>query len=505
MTDLLLGVDVGTGSTKGILSTPDGEVLAVATRHHKMTIPRAGFCEMDAESVWWDEVSSICRELVLHVHADRIAAVCVSGIGPCLVPTDAHQRPLRPAILYGIDTRSTEEIETLTHRYGEAAIVQRTGQGLTTQSLGPKLLWLREHEPELWAATRQWFGCSSFVLTRLSGEYVLDHQSASQCGPLYDVETGDWAHDWVEDIVGDLPMPSLVWPGTVVGGLTPEAAAATGLAVGTPIAAGTVDAWAEAFSCGVRRPDDVMLMYGSTMFVIQVLDEVRRHPRLWTTMGVEPGRRTLAAGMSTSGSLTEWIRNLTGGAPFEQLVAEAAAVPAGSDGLLLLPHFAGERAPLFDPQARGVIAGLSLRHTRGHLFRAAYEGIAFGVRNILDLLEEAGGPAASITAVGGGTQGGLWTQIVSDVTGREQVLPTQTIGASYGSALLAAIGIGLVPAETDWTSSVDKVVPDPRNAAVYDDLYARYRALYSATLEQVHGLAVLQEDAVEDSQDDGVR
>ena len=496
MPELLLGVDVGTGSTKGILTTPAGDVVAVATRHHQMTSPRTGHCEMDAESVWWDEVASVCRELALHTRAGQIAAVCVSGIGPCLVPTDAQQRALRPAILYGIDTRATSEIDALNQRYGEAAIVQRTGQKLTTQSLGPKLLWLREHEPEIWAATRQWFGCSSFVLTRMTGKYLLDHQSASQCGPLYDVETGDWAHDWVEDIVGDLPMPRLVWPGTVVGGLTTQAAAATGLRVGTPVAAGTVDAWAEAFSCGVRRPNDVMLMYGSTMFVIQVLDEVRPHPLLWTTMGVEPGRPTLAAGMSTSGSLTEWIRNLTGGAAYAQLVAEAAAVPPGSDGLLLLPHFAGERAPLFDPQARGVIAGLSLRHTRGHLFRAAYEGIAFGVRHILDLLEEAGGPATAITAVGGGTQGGLWTQIVSDVTGREQVLPTQTIGASYGSALLAAIGTRLVPVETDWTSKVDKVVPDPANAAVYDDLYTRYRALYSATLEEVHGLAALQERTV---------
>lgn len=495
MAELLLGVDVGTGSTKGVLTTPDGTVVAVASRHHHMTTPRTGHCEMEADLVWWDEVASICRELVLHVHADRIAAICVSGIGPCLVPTDEHQRPLRPAILYGIDTRATAEIATLTDRYGEARIVRRTGQSLTTQSLGPKLLWLREHEPEVWAATRQWFGCSSYVLTKLCGEYVLDHQSASQCDPLYDIETAAWAQDWVEDIVGDLAMPSLVWPGTVVGGLTAEAAAVTGLAVGTSVAAGTVDAWAEAFSCGVRRRDEVMLMYGSTMFVIQILDEVRRHPLLWNTMGVERDQRTLAAGMSTSGSLTEWLRDLTGGAPYQQLVAEATAVPHGSDGLLLLPHFAGERAPLFDPQARGVIAGLSLRHTRGHLFRAAYEGIAFGVRHILDLLEEAGGPATSITAVGGGIQGGLWTQVVSDVTGRTQAIPAQTIGASYGSALLGAIGTGLVPPDTDWTSTAAEVVPDPAIKGVYDDLYGRYRALYSATLEQVHGLADLQEAA----------
>ena len=494
MAELVIGIDIGTGSSKGVLTTPDGEVLASTSRRHSMSFGQVGHCEMDADTVWWAEVSSICRELLLIGHAGSVTAICVSGIGPCLVVTDANARPLRPAILYGIDTRATDQIRAITQRYGADRILARSGKALSTQSTGPKLLWLREEEPEVWARTRRWYGCSSYVLARLCGEYVQDHQTASQCDPLYDLEAGAWAEDWVLDLVGDLAMPRLVWPGEVVGQLTAEAATETGLNVGTQVVAGTVDAWAEAFSCGVRRPGDLMLMYGSTMFVIQVLDELRRHPSLWTTVGVEPGRMTLAAGMATSGSLTEWVRNLTGGASYEQLVEESRAVPAGSDGLLLLPHFAGERAPVFDPRARGLIAGLSLRHTRAHLFRATYEGIAFGIRQILEVLEGVGGPSGPIVAVGGGTQGGLWTQVISDVTGREQLVPAQTIGASYGSALLAAIGVGAVPADTDWASVVDKVVPDVRNAALYDDLYAHYTSLYTATLPQVHDLALLQEE-----------
>jgi xylulokinase len=259
------------------------------------------------------------------------------------------------------------------------------------------------------------------------------------------------------------------------------------------VTAGTVDAWAEAFSAGVRQPGDLMLMYGSTMFFVQQLSGLRSHPLLWTTNGVEPDTYTLAAGMSTSGSLTTWLQELTGGVPFEQLIAEASAVPAGSDGLVLLPYFAGERTPVFDSQARGVVAGLTLRHGRGHLFRAVYEGIALGIRQILEFLEEDVDPATRLVAVGGGTQGGLWTQVVSDVCQREQVVPTQTIGASYGGALLAAIGSGLVPAETDWATIDHTVEPDASTAAIYDELFAIYSELYPATRDQVHALARMQE------------
>ena len=236
-----------------------------------------------------------------------------------------------------------------------------------------------------------------------------------------------------------------------------------------------------------------MLMYGSTVFFVQVLDQPSAHPGLWGTAGVDPGSVTLAAGMATSGSLTAWLQELTGGAPFGQLVAEAAATPPGADGLVVLPYFAGERSPIFDPHARGVVAGLTLRHKRGHVFRAVYEGIAFGIRQILEFLDDAVGAPERIVAVGGGTQGGLWTQIVTDVCGREQVLPAQTIGASYGDALLAAIGAGLVPPDTDWSQVASKLTPEPANRAIYDELYAVYCDLYPATRSHVHRLAALQD------------
>lgn len=493
MPTYLLGIDMGTGSSKGVLATPDGTVVATASRTHQMSLPRPGWAEVDAEAVWWGDVQALCRQLVPQAEDGRIAGLCISGVGPCLVLTDAGGVPVRPAILYGIDMRATAEIKELTARYGAEQILERGGTPLSSQAVGPKALWVQRHEPEVWARASRWYGSSSFVVARLTGEYVLDHHTASQCDPLYDIKANAWCDDWASDVMAGMVMPRLAWPREVVGRVHAGAAGQTGLPVGTAVCAGTVDAWAEAFSAGVRAPGDLMLMYGSTMFFVQVLAGLHSHPKLWTTAGVEAGTYTLAAGMSTSGSLTGWLQELTGGVPFDQLVREAAATPPGADGLVLLPYWAGERTPIFDPQARGVIAGLSLQHGRGHLFRAAYEGIAFGIRQILELLDGAGGPTVRISAVGGGTQGGLWTQIVSDVTGREQVVPAQTIGASYGDALLAGIGTGLLPPATDWARAGQVLTPDPTRRELYDELYATYTALYPATLELVHGLAALQE------------
>jgi xylulokinase len=199
--------------------------------------------------------------------------------------------------------------------------------------------------------------------------------------------------------------------------------------------------------------------------------------------------------MATSGSLTAWLQDVTGGAPFDQLVREAAATPPGADGVVLLPYFAGERTPIYDPRARGVVAGLTLRHGRGHLFRAVYEGIGFGIRQIVEYLDTSGERVERIVAVGGGTQGGLWTEVVSDISGRDQELPAQTIGASYGDALMAAIGSGLVAPSTDWTTVADVVRPNTANRGLYDELYDIYGALYPGTRDQVHRLARLQEES----------
>lgn len=495
MTDgLLLGIDIGTSSAKGVLVSGTGAVLARVSRPHETSTPRPGWVEHDAETVWWADFLALAKELVPAANGRQLAGLAVSGIGACLLPADAAGRPLRPAILYGVDTRATAEIAELTEEFGAEAILRRGGTPLSSQAIGPKIRWLARHEPETYERTEMLLMASSYLVHRLTGRYVLDHHSASQCDPMYDQQALGWATDWAQRVAPGLPLPELAWPTEVVGTVTADAARETGLPQGLPVTAGTVDAWAEATSVGVREPGDVMVMYGTTMFLIQVLTDPRPHPALWTTSGVYPGTHSLAAGMATSGAVTDWLRRLVGGS-FAELVAEAAEVPAGSRGLLVLPYFAGERTPIFDPDARGIVAGLTLSHGRADLYRAALEGTAYGVRHNLEVMREAGGRATRLVAVGGGTQGGLWTQIVSDVAAVSQQVPTETIGACLGDALLAAEATGIEVDHESWNPPSHTVHPNPERTRRYEAYYRRYRDLYPATADIAHFLAAEQHAA----------
>jgi xylulokinase len=488
---VLLGIDIGTSSAKGVLVRADGTLVAQSVVDHAVSRPHPGWVEHDATRVWWDGFRDLVQEL--SVAADEpISALGCSGIGPCLLPVDRHGQPLRPAILYGVDTRATAQIAAQHARYGDA-VITRCGSPLTTQAIGPKLAWLREHEPLVYARTTRWHMASSHLVEKLTGEYVLDHHSASQCVPLYDSSAHDWIPDWCEQIAPGLEWPRLAWPGDVVGTVTADAARETGLPEGVPVIAGTIDAWSESVSVGAIEPGDVMLMYGTTMFIVEVLARRASSAHLWGTVGAFPDTYNLAAGMATSGAITGWLAELTR-ADYPTLVTEAAEAGVGADGLLMLPYFAGERTPLFDPDARGVVAGLTIRHTRGHLYRAALEATAFGVRHNLAAMAEAGGELRRLVAVGGGTTGKLWTQIVSDVLHRQQDLPRHTIGAAYGDAFLAAIGTGAAkPRDIDvWNPIARTIEPNPGRAADYDQLYQLYLDLYPATLATAHALAARQ-------------
>ena len=488
MSSLLLGVDIGTASSKGVLVRDDGTVVATASRTHEVSMPHPGWVEHDAQAVWWADFAAISQELTAAA-PEAIAAVGVSGIGPCLLPVDGEDRPLRPAILYGVDTRAQIQIEELNRELGEQTILERCGSVLTSQAIGPKVAWLRANEPDIWASTRRFLMASSFLVRRLTGCYILDHHSASQCTPMYDPVQHRWIQEWTDLIAPGLELPELRWPSDVVGEVHTTAADQTGIPAGTPVVAGTIDAWAEATSVGVTAPGDVMLMYGTTMFLVEVLDRARRSPALWGTVGTFPGTYNFAAGMATSGAITDWIRKLTGESGFDCLVAEAHQSPAGAHGLLMLPYFAGERTPLFDPEARGVLIGLTLRHNRGDMYRAALEATAYGVRHNLEAMRDAGGQYRRLVAVGGGTKGGLWTQIVSNVLNTPQELPRQTIGACLGDALLAAIGIGQSPDMLHWNPIETTVQPRTTMAAAYDRYYDLYRQLYPRTKEIAHALA----------------
>ena len=493
-----LGVDIGTSSSKGVLAAEDGTILATATRAHDVDRPRTGWVEMDGR-VWWDEFVELARELLAAEPEAEIAGVGVSGMGPCILLADEHDEPVRPAILYGVDTRSTAQIARMTEELGEDEITRIGGSTLTSQAGGAKIRWVADEEPQAFARAARLFMPASWLARKLTGAYVLDHQSASQVSPLYDIENERWHEPWWQRYAGSVEQPPLTWAGQVAGAVTSDAAALTGIPEGTPVITGTIDAWTEAVSVGAHEAGDLMLMYGTTMFMVFTStvatgEQTLRTPSMWTTAGAFAGTRNLAGGLSTSGALTAWLKDLSD-TDYPQLLAEAAESGPGARGLVMLPYFAGERTPIQDPDARGVIAGLTLQHGRGDLYRAALEATALGVRHNVETMRAAGADIRRIVAVGGGTQGRLWLQVVSDVTGLVQEVPETTIGASYGAAFLAAVAIaadGRTPRIGDWNPIADTISPDPTLRGTYDALFDRYLRLYTGTHDVVHELAAEQ-------------
>jgi len=504
---LLLGVDIGTSSSKGVLCALDGEVLASAVIEHETSFPRPGWAEHDADTIWWGEFIRICRQLLSGAYSGSdVGGVAVSAIGPCMLPVDENNRPLRPGILYGIDSRAQAEIAWLVDRFGAGAMFDLNGMALTSQAVGPKIRWLRKHEPELFARTAMIHSASDYMVLRLTGEHVMDRHTASYYVPLFDVRNLSWDDRFSDQVIGLDKLPRLLDADEIAGTVSAAAAAETGLIAGTPVTAGTIDAAAEAISVGVVDPGDMMVMYGSTLFLINLVERPLPDRRMWTAAYCLPDRHAVTGSITSSGLLTAWFRDQLGGVelareqagganPYMQLSELAADVPAGSAGLVCLPYFAGERTPLNDPDARGVFAGLTLRHTRGHLYRSVLEAIGFGLRTNLDVMAEMNAAPSRLAAVGGGAQSDIWTQIVSDVTGMAQVLPERTVGASYGDAMLAGLATGLLERESalqSWVRTKRVIEPNPANTAVYDQTYAIYRRLYNHLKEDLHDLGAVE-------------
>ncbi len=485
-----LGVDIGTSSSKGVLVDPSGRLMRSTSREHSVSRPRPGHVEMDA-AVWWSEFVSIAEELTSACKVE-VTAIGVSGMGPCVLITDESGKPLRPAILYGVDTRATSQIKELNGELGADHILHRCGSALSSQAVGPKLRWLAEEEPEIFSRAHKLFMPASWLAYRLTGEYLLDFHSASQCTPMFDINSLDWYRPWAEGLVGAIDLPPLLW---AMGQAGKTCTRIGGIPPGTPVAIGSIDAWSEATSIGAHNPGDLMLMYGTTMFLVATVKDPIFSPTMWGTAGALPCTRSLAGGMATSGAITFWLRDLFGSPDYPTLQAEAADAGPGANGLLMLPYFAGERTPIFDPHARGAIVGLTTSHTRGDLYRAALEATALGVRHNVEVMCAAGVSIDRVFAVGGGTQGGIWTQIVSDITGLTQIIPTVTIGASYGAAYFAACLVDS-PDISHWNPMTEIVTPDPEQTAQSDELYQLFRQLHPAILDIEHKLALRQLSAV---------
>jgi xylulokinase len=501
----LLGVDIGTYSSKGVLVNKNGEVVADHVIQHGMSMPAPGYFEHDADGVWWHDFVEIVRSLLAKsgIQPVQILGVGTSAIGPCVLPIDGQGRPLRAGILYGIDTRASKEVEHLENELGREHIFQRSGTHLDSQASGPKILWIRNNEPQIYEKTRWFLTSQAYLVYRLTGVPSIDNYSASGYAPLFDIYDFGWYEDAARHITPTDRLPKASWSCEIVGEVTDQAARQTGLAVGTPVITGTIDAAAEAISAGLAEVGDMMIMFGSSIFFIMKTAELLKTQHFWSANFLERKSSAFMGGMSTSGSLTTWFRDqfaraeaeheLSGGEnAYAILAEEAAESPVGANGLIALPYFEGERTPLHDPAARGVLFGLSLKHTRGDIYRAILESVGFGIRHNLEAMRQEGVIPKRILAVGGGTQNDLWMQLVSDIANIELAIPQQLIGASYGDAFMAAVGVGLFKDLTEitrWVKNKKVVSPSPKLHKQYALNYKIFRDLYNATESLMHELS----------------
>lgn len=500
----LLGVDIGTSGSTGILVDPELNVVASASRTHEISVPTPGWAEQHPDEVWWREFGEIARELFTESQASPadIAGVGVSSLAPATVPLDASGEPLRPAILYGIDTRSGQEIEHLTERIGTERIVEVCGNGLSYQSVGPKLLWYKRNQPHLFDRTNKILDATGHIVYRLTGEYTIDNGVCAFFGPLYNPSTLEWDTEMCSEVGIDPDvLPQSRWATEVAGTVTESAAEATGLDAGTPVVTGTVDALAAMLSVGAVTEGDSVAVYGTAGVLYTTLDEERQARDLWLGPHCLEGKYAVGGGMAATGGLARWYTEDLGvgatdgnGSVYDQLNREAGTVPPGSDGLMVLPYFSGERTPLHDDSARGTITGLTISHTRAHVYRALLEGTGYGYRHILETMRDANVPVERVFAIGGGATSELWRQVVSDITGLTQQYVANPVGAPLGSAYLAGLGTDVFDGPEPLSESTtigETTTPDPESESTYDDYYSVYRDLYPSMKEEMHRLASL--------------
>ncbi len=489
----LLGIDVGTGGTRALAIDEHGRIVASATSEHvPFASPKTGWAEQDPRD-WWRAAGEAVRLVVSHpaVGPDAIRAVGLSGQMHGSTLLDARGEVVRPALLW-CDQRTGVECREITEQVGAARLIEWTLNPALTGFTLPKLLWVRTHEPGLWREVRSVLLPKDYVRYRLTGEKATDVADASGT-LLFDVGGRRWSREMLDAM--DLPlslMPRAYESPEITSSVSPDGAAATGLRAGTPVVAGGGDQAAGAVGMGIVRPGAVSATIGTSGVVFAATDRPvlepggRIHafchavPGRWHVMGV-----TLGAGLSL-----RWMRDLLGAGPddgrdpYDRLTDAAAAVPAGSDGVLWAPYLMGERTPHLDPYARAALVGLAASHTRGHVVRAVLEGVAFSLKDSFTIFDEMRVPVGTVRLGGGGARSALWRQIQADVYG----YPVETVeaeeGAAYGAALLAGVGGGVWKTVDEACDTVvrvaGRVAPVEADRATLAECYKRFRALYPA-------------------------
>ena len=502
-----LGLDVGTTSLKGLVIDEHGQVLATASRDYPLSRPHPGWSQQDPEA-WWQAAVAVCRELTAQNPA--ISAIGLSGQMHGSVLLDETGAVLTPAILWN-DQRSAAECDDIVRLTG-GRIVDWTLNPPRTAFTATKILWVRKHLPEVYAQVAALLLPKDYIRFRLSGARVIDVTDASGTNVL-DVRARRWSRDALSAL--DIPehwLPDVVESPDESGRVTAEAAAATGLAAGTPIVGGGADQAAAAIGNGVTRPGVLSITLGTSGVVYAQLEKPMLDPSgaFHTFCHAVPGTWQMMAGVLSAGGSFQWYRDVVGaidaeaaerqgGDGFAAIAAGIEEVPAGADGLVFLPYLTGERSPHNDPEARGAWIGLTSRHDRRHLARAVIEGVCYALRDLVDLIDRLGVPIAEVRVSGGGAKGGTWLSVLADVLGRP-VMATHTPDASaYGAAALAMSGAldrSLPDTAGQWVRTDPPIEPRPDRTAIYEDSYQVFRALYPATRDAMHRLAAVERSAL---------
>jgi xylulokinase len=482
-----LGIDSSTTATKALLMHADGEVVGVASSEYTYEVPQPLWTEQNPD-LWWQATTLSVRQVLADSQVDpgEIRGVGLTGQMHGLVLLDSEGEVLRPAILWN-DQRTGAECDQIRTLLGKERFIQITGNDALTGFTAPKVLWVKNQEPEIFARVGQILLPKDYVRFKLTGRYATD--KAGGAGTvLFDVRQRDWSPEVVAALGIDPAWLPPTFEGTsVTGYVSTQAAEATGLAEGTPVVGGGGDQATAAVGTGAVVEGIVSLSLGTSGVVFAAADRPIVDPegRLHAFCHAVPGKWHLMGVMLSAGGSLRWYRDtLAPGVDFQTMLAPAAEVPPGSDGLLFLPYLTGERTPHPDPLARGAFVGLTVRHSQAHLTRAVLEGVAFGLRDGFELMQAAG--LADVTQVritGGGARSPLWRRILADVLGGELVTVNTTEGAAYGAALLAATGTGAFPDVESACAAVIQATgstePGP-GRAVYQDLYPLYRDLYPA-------------------------
>ncbi len=493
---LLLGIDIGTSGTKVILTDEDGSIVASATETYPLRTPHPNWAEQDPRDWWAATVAAIQGACGSGgVKAADIGCVGLTGQMHGLVLLDEKGDVLRPAILW-CDQRTAEECRWITGAVGGAARLRElTCNPALTGFTAPKVIWVRDHEPELYGKIRKILLPKDYIRFKLTGEYATEVSDASGT-LLFDVKGRRWSRDVLNTLgIPEDWLPRCHESPEVTGRVTREAARETGLAEGTPVVGGGGDQAAGAVGSGIVKPGAISVTVGTSGVVFAYMDEpaLDAEGRLHTFCHAVPGKwHAMGVTLGAGGSM-RWFRDTlceaeaavgrcAGIDPYELITAEAAQAGPGCEGLVFLPYVAGERTPYPDPNARGVFFGLSLRHTKAHMARAVMEGVAFSLRDCLELVKALGVSMEEVRVSGGGARSALWRQIIADVFGAPLVTLKVTEGPAYGAALLAGVGIGVYGSVVEACEKTIKPAgvtePNPPVVALYEEYYGLYRALY---------------------------